>query len=64
MEQRSYRPNDRSKWCLSATTGEFGGEGEPGFNIKYEAKIDSVAKEEEIRDLIRYVDKIAEVHNT
>jgi uncharacterized OsmC-like protein len=45
-------------------SGEFGGEGEPGFNIQYEAKVDSDATEEEIKDLIFYVDKVAEVHNT
>jgi len=45
-------------------TGEFGGEGEAGFNIQYEAKVDSSATEEEITDLITHVDKVAEVHNT
>lgn len=45
-------------------SGEFGGEGEPGFNIQYEAKVDADAAQEEIRDLITYVDKVAEVHNT
>src|SRR5688500_10664252 len=45
-------------------SGEFGREGEAGFNIKYEAKVDAGASEDEIRNLITYVDKIAEVHNT
>lgn len=45
-------------------SGEFGDEGKPGFNIQYEAKVDSDATEEEIKDLIFYVDKVAEVHNT
>jgi uncharacterized OsmC-like protein len=45
-------------------SGEFGGEGEPGYNIQYEAKVDSSATAEEIRNLIVYVDKVAEVHNT
>lgn len=45
-------------------SGEFGGEGEPGFNIQYEAQVDSDATKEQIRDLICHVDKIAEVHNT
>jgi uncharacterized OsmC-like protein len=45
-------------------SGEFGGEGDPGFNIQYEAKVDGDATEEEIKDLILYVDKVAEVHNT
>lgn len=45
-------------------SGEFEDEGMPGFNIQYETKVDSDATEEEIRDLIFYVDKVAEVHNT
>ena len=45
-------------------SGQFGGESEPGFNIQYVAKVDSDATEEEIKDLIFYVDKVAEVHNT
>jgi uncharacterized OsmC-like protein len=45
-------------------SGEFGAEGEPGFNIQYEAKVDSDCTREEIRDLIALVDKVAEVHNT
>jgi uncharacterized OsmC-like protein len=45
-------------------SGEFGSEGKPGFNIQYEAKVDSDATEEEIKNLIWYVDQVAEVHNT
>ena len=45
-------------------SGKFGAEGEPGFNIQYEAKIEASASREEIKDLIAYVDKVAEVHNT
>ena len=45
-------------------SGEFGEEGQPGFNIQYEARVEGEASEEEIRDLISYVDQVAEVHNT
>jgi len=45
-------------------SGEFGSEGKPGFNIQYEAKVNSDATEEEIKNLILYVDQVAEVHNT
>jgi uncharacterized OsmC-like protein len=45
-------------------TGEFGAEGEPGSNITYEVKVDAAAGEDEINDLIAYVDGVAEVHNT
>lgn len=44
--------------------GEFGSEGEPGFDIRYEATVDADASDEEVQELIAYVDQIAEVHNT
>lgn len=45
-------------------SGEFGAEGEPGRNIQYEVNVDADAEQEVIRELIAYVDKVAEVHNT
>jgi uncharacterized OsmC-like protein len=45
-------------------TGNFGGEGEPGFNFKYKVHIDADASPSEIEDLIRHTDKVAEIHNT
>jgi len=45
-------------------SGQFGGEGEPGYNIQYSAKVNANASEEEIQSLITYVDRVAEVHNT
>lgn len=44
--------------------GEFGGEGEPGSNFTYSAKVDSDAPAGVIADLIAYTDQVAEVHNT
>lgn len=45
-------------------TGNFGGEGEPGFNFKYKVHIDADASPSEIEDLIQHTDKVAEIHNT
>lgn len=46
-------------------SGQFGKEGEPGFNIQYEATVRSPeSSDEQIRDLIRDVDRVAEIHNT
>ena len=63
-----YREADKRQMEIKSVevivSGEFGAEGIPGFNIEYEAKVDSNASEEEIKDLIFYVDKIAEIHNT
>ena len=63
-----YREAARRQLVINAVdvtvNGEFGGEGEPGFNVRYNVKIDADATAEEIRDLVLYVDKIAEVHNT
>lgn len=48
-----------------AVSGEFGMEGEPGFNIRYEARVKSSGStDREINDLIRDVDRVAEIHNT
>lgn len=46
-------------------TGKFGKEGEPATDIVYQVNV--IAQdhsEDEIKSLIEYVDKIAEVHNT
>lgn len=45
-------------------TGEFGGEGEPGSDFRYTAKVDADASPAAIDDLITYTDRIAEIHNT
>jgi uncharacterized OsmC-like protein len=45
--------------------GEFGEEGQPAVNITYEVNAQSsTSSPQEIADLIRYVDRVAEVHNT
>ena len=45
-------------------TGDFGVEGEPGTDFKYKANITSDSSASDIKDLINYTDKVAEVHNT
>ena len=45
-------------------TGEFGADGEPGSNFKYNAKVVSDAPPAEIEELIHHTDSIAEIHNT
>jgi uncharacterized OsmC-like protein len=45
-------------------TGQFGGEGEPAKTITYSVKIESPNDADQIEQLIRDVDKIAEIHNT
>ena len=45
-------------------SGQFGGEGEPGSDFTYRAKVDSPASPEEIQALLRITDQMAEVHNT
>ncbi len=44
--------------------GEFGGEGEPGRNIRYKARVAANASADEIRDLMRSTDSVAEIQNT
>jgi uncharacterized OsmC-like protein len=44
--------------------GDFGAEGEPAKNVVYRAKVAAQASEEEIRELMRFTDTVAEIHNT
>jgi uncharacterized OsmC-like protein len=44
--------------------GEFSAEGEPAKNVTYRAKVFSPASEEEIRELMKVTDKVAEIQNT
>lgn len=44
--------------------GEFGAEGEGAKNVSYHAKVTAQASEEDIRELMNYTDKVAEIQNT
>ena len=44
--------------------GDFGAEGEPAKNVVYRAKVSAQASKEEIRELMRFTDTVAEIHNT
>lgn len=43
---------------------DFGADGDPGTNFSYKVKVTSDAPKEEIDDLIRHTDSVAEIHNT
>ena len=45
-------------------SASFENESEPASNIQYQVKVDSDNTEAEISKLIKYVDSIAEIHNT
>ena len=44
--------------------GDFGGEGDPAQNVVYHAKVFSDAREDDIRDLMKFTDTVAEIQNT
>jgi uncharacterized OsmC-like protein len=44
--------------------GDFGAEGEPAKNVAYRAKVSANATEEEIRELMKFTDTLAEIQNT
>ena len=44
--------------------GDFGGEGEPGTNFRYKPVIKSNAIPEQLEELIKHTDRVAEIHNT
>jgi uncharacterized OsmC-like protein len=45
-------------------SGEFGEEGTSAKNITYSAKVHAKGTDEEIRELMRYTDSVAEIQNT
>jgi organic hydroperoxide reductase OsmC/OhrA len=44
--------------------GDFGAEGEPAQNVTYRAKVRAQATEAEIRELMSFTDRVAEIQNT
>ena len=45
-------------------TGDFEAKGKPASNIVYRAKVNANASEEEIRELLKHTDTVAEIQNT
>jgi len=45
-------------------TGDFEAEGKPGSNIVCRAKVEANTSEEEIHELLRHTDTVAEIQNT
>ena len=44
--------------------GEFGAEGEHASNVSYQAKVFAQASEDELRELMKFTDTVAEIQNT
>jgi uncharacterized OsmC-like protein len=44
--------------------GDFGAEGEPAKNVTYHAKVFADAGEDEIREMMKFTDTVAEIQNT
>ena len=44
--------------------GDFGAEGEPAKNVTYHAKVFAEASEDEIREMMKFTDTVAEIQNT
>jgi len=44
--------------------GDFGTEGEPAQKVTYHAKVFAQASEDEIREMMRFTDTVAEIQNT
>ena len=44
--------------------GDFGAEGEPAKDVTYRAKVFANASEEEIREMTKFTDTVAEIQNT
>lgn len=63
-----YREAAKRKILITSVgvevNGEFGGEGEPGFNFTYRADVVADAPDDMIKELIEHTDRVAEIHNT
>ena len=44
--------------------GDFGSEGNPAQNVTYRAKVFADASDEEVRDMMKFTDTVAEIQNT
>jgi len=44
--------------------GDFGADGEPASNVTYSARVVAEASEEQIKEVMTYTDRVAEVQNT
>jgi len=44
--------------------GDFESEGQPASNVTYQAKVKAQANDEEILDLLKHTDTVAEIQNT
>jgi uncharacterized OsmC-like protein len=44
--------------------GDFGAEGEPARDVTYRARVTAQASEEEIREMMKFTDTVAEIQNT
>ena len=44
--------------------GDFGAEGEPARNVTYQTKVFSQASEDEVREIMKFTDTVAEIQNT
>ena len=44
--------------------GDFGSEGEPAKNVIYHAKVFANANEDEVREMMKFTDTVAEIQNT
>jgi organic hydroperoxide reductase OsmC/OhrA len=47
-----------------AVDGDFGAEGTPAKNVTYRAKVFAQASEDEIHELMKFTDTVAEIQNT
>jgi uncharacterized OsmC-like protein len=62
--REAARKNIRVESVEVQVEGDFPAAGEPARNIVYRAKVVAAAGEEEIRELLKFTDTVAEVQNT
>jgi uncharacterized OsmC-like protein len=64
LYREARKRNIEIKSVCVEVTGEFGEEGEGARNIRYRAMVDSSTSRENILELMRHTDTVAEIQNT
>ena len=59
-----YREAAKRNIKVERVEGEFGAEGEPTKRVTYQAKVFADASDDEIREMMKFTDTVAEIQNT
>jgi len=62
--REAAKRNIKVERVVVSVDGDFGAEGEPAKNVTYQAKVFAQTREDEIREMMKFTDTVAEIQNT